>query len=116
MRKWDLPEPKNPEIQMPILPVGSTFLPRSQCLKIPFDELAEMPVQFARDDELVQFLPDGAIVELVGLHDPVDRPENVAFEKVLDKHVSLGSRDEPEGSVVVAALDFAEQAQGLPVV
>ena len=41
-----------------------------------------MLVEFPGDDELVQLLPDGGLVQLVGLHDAVDRPEDVSLEEV----------------------------------
>ena len=53
------------------------------------EELAEVPVEFPGDDELVQLLPDGRLVQLVGLHDAVDGPEDVPFEQVLDLHGGL---------------------------
>ena len=88
-RKCDLPEPKKPEIQMPILPVGSGVLRLVDGVEIPGDELAEVLVEFLGDDELIQLLPDGGIVKLVGLHDAVDGPEDVSFKEVLDEHVGL---------------------------
>ena len=68
-----MPEPKKPEIQMPILP-GDVGVLRALIhgFEIPREELAEVLVEFPGDDELVQLLPDGGIVKLVGLHDAVD--------------------------------------------
>ena len=103
-RKCDLPEPKKPEIQMPILPVGSGFFALIHCFEIPGDELAEVLVEFPCDDELIQLLPDGGIVKLVGLHDAVDGPEDVTFKEILDEHVSLDLRNQLEGPVVVVVL------------
>jgi hypothetical protein len=48
-----------------------------------------MLVQFAGDDKLVQFLPDGGVVELIGLDDPVDGPMDISLKKVLDQHAWL---------------------------
>ena len=52
------------------------------------EELAEMLVEFLGDDELVQLLPDGGIVQLVGLHHAVDRAEDVPLKEVLNLHVA----------------------------
>ena len=64
-------------------------LPLVDGFQIPGDELAEVLVEFPCDDELIQLLPDGGIVKLVGLHDAVDGPEDVTFKEVLDEHFSL---------------------------
>ena len=80
------------------------------------DELAEMQVQFLSDDEFVELLPYGRVVKLVRFHDTVDWPEDISFKEVLDKHDSLDLRDQLERAVIVVALQFAEQTQGLPVV
>ncbi len=58
-------------------------------IEIPRNELAEMLVKFSCDDELIQLLPNGGVVELVGLHDAVDGPEDVTFKKVLDEHCRI---------------------------
>ena len=78
-------------------------LPLVHCFEIPGDELAKVLVEFSRDDKLIQLLPDGGIVKLVGLHDAVDGPEDVSLEEVLDKHGCLDLRNQLEGSVVVIA-------------
>ena len=91
-------------------------LPLVHGFEIPGDELAEVLVEFPGDDELIQLLPDGGIVKLVGLHDAVDGPEDVTFKEVLDEHVSLDLRNQLEGPVVVVVLELAEQPERLPVV
>ena len=58
--------------------------------QIPVDELAEMLVEFAGDHELIQLLPDRGIVQLIGLHYPVDGPADIAFKQVFNQHVRLG--------------------------
>jgi hypothetical protein len=50
------------------------------CLEIPVDELTKVLVKLFGDDEFIEFLPDGGVVKLIGFHDPVDGPEDVAFE------------------------------------
>jgi hypothetical protein len=37
-------------------------------------------IEFFGNDELVEFLPNGGIVELIRFHDPVDRSKDIAFE------------------------------------
>ena len=44
------------------------------------EELAKMPIEFFGDNKLVKFLPDGAVVQLVGLNHAIDRTEDVFFE------------------------------------
>ena len=51
------------------------------------DEVVDVAGQLARDDELVELLPDRGLIELVGLDDAVDGAMDVAFEEVLDLHV-----------------------------
>ena len=87
--KCDLPEPKKPETQTPIFPATSGSFGWSTASQIRREELAEVLVEFPGDDELVQLLPDGGVVQLVGLHDAVDGPEDVPLEEVLDLHVGL---------------------------
>jgi hypothetical protein len=72
--------------------------------EIPRHEFAEMQIQFLRDDELVQLLPDRRSIELVCFHDAIDRSEDIALKEVLDKHYSLNLWDQLESSVVVVVL------------
>ena len=75
--KCDLPEPKKPETQTPILPERSGSFGLSMASSIGREEFAQVLVQLFGDDELVEFLPDGGLVELVGFDDAVDGPVNV---------------------------------------
>ena len=52
------------------------------------EERSQVLVEFPRDHELVQFLPHREGIQLVGLHDPVDRTKDVFLEQVLDPHGS----------------------------
>ena len=65
------------------------------------DELVEVLVEFSGDDKLIQLLPNGGFIELIGLHDAIDGPEDVTFKEVLDKHRRLGLRNQLECPVVV---------------
>lgn len=98
------------------LPGRIGFRPLVDCLKKPGDKLAEMLIELFRDDEFVELLPDGRGIDLIGLHDAVDGPEDVAFEEVLDEHGDLALWNQLEGSVVVLALDLAEEPERLSVV
>src|SRR5882672_2411364 len=75
-----------------------------------------MQIQFLGDDEFVELLPNGRVVELVRLHNAVNRPEDVSFKEVLDKHYGLDLRDKLESAVIVVVLQFPEQPQRLTVV
>ena len=66
-------------------------------IRVGREELAEVLVEFLRDDELVEFLPDGRVVQLVGLHDAVDRAEDVTGKEVFDQH-----RRRPHGTSLKA--------------
>ena len=59
-------------------------------------------------DELVEFLPNRRLVNLVSLYDAVNRPKNVTFKEVLDEHGSLDLRDQLEGAVVVVVFELSE--------
>jgi hypothetical protein len=74
-------EPRDPDAHLAGGVARLTLIDR---LQIPADEAAQVLVEFAGDDELVQLLPDGVVVELVRLHDAVDGPEDVAVEQVFD--------------------------------
>jgi hypothetical protein len=50
------------------------------CLQIPINELSEVLVEFLGNNELIEFLPNGGVVELIRFHDTVDRSKDIAFE------------------------------------
>ena len=54
-----------------------------------------------RHHELVQLLPDGRVVQLVGLDHAVDRSEDVPLKKVFNQHCNSHLWNELEGPVVV---------------
>jgi len=60
-----------------------------QGLAVGGEELPQVLVELPGDDKLIQLLPDRRFVQLVGLHDTVDRPENILLEQVLDLHENL---------------------------
>ena len=87
MRLARAEEPRDPDADLP----GDVGVLRVlDRIAVGREELAEVLVEFPGDDELVQLLPDGQLVQLVGLHDAVDRPEDVLDKEILDLHVSLG--------------------------
>ena len=48
-----------------------------------------MAVEFLRDHELIQLLPDGGFIGLVCLDYAVNAPENIFLKQILDNHVNL---------------------------
>ena len=48
-----------------------------------------MLVEFPCGDELIQRLPDGGIVNLVGLYDAVDGSKDVTFHAAYEKYTGL---------------------------
>ena len=55
-------------------------------IQIGGQELPEMFIQFFGDHELIQFLPYGTVVQLVGLDHTVDGAKNILFEQTFDLH------------------------------
>jgi len=80
------------------------------------EETAEVFVEFAGDDEFVQFLPDRGFIQLVCFDHAVDGAEDVPLEEVLNFHKALSLLHEFESSVVIIVLQLAEKPQRLPVV
>ena len=81
-----MPEPKKPEIHTPTLPVTFGSAGVVDGVQVGAEELAEMDVQLLGDDVLVELLPDGLAVGLVGLDDAVDGAVDLLGEEVLDQH------------------------------
>jgi len=48
-----------------------------------------MLVKFPCKDELVEFLPDRAFVQLMRFYHAVDRAEDIFFKQVLNLHIHL---------------------------
>jgi len=89
------------------LPTQRSRRPRRRCglryrvvamvdpVEIGGEEPADVLVEFLRDDELLKLLPHRGRVELIRLHNAVDRPGDVAFEQVLNQHTA-SSRNQLE--------------------
>ena len=50
------------------------------------EESLDVAGELAGDHKLIELLPDGGLVGLIGLHDAVDGPEDVFLEEVADGH------------------------------
>ena len=55
-------------------------------LDVGAEELPDVAVELAGDDKLVELLPDGGLVDLVGFDHAVDRSKDVLREQVTDTH------------------------------
>jgi len=56
-------------------------------VEIPLEKLPKVAVELFGNHELVELLPNGGLIELVGLHHTVDRTIDIALEQSLDLHV-----------------------------
>ena len=66
---------------------------------VTLEELAKVAVEFIGDDELVQFLPDGLFVQLIGFDDAVDGASDVFSEEFSNLH-GVFSVDQSERPVI----------------
>ena len=77
------------------------------------EEVVEVTLQLARDDVLLELLPDGIV--LADVHDSVDVAVDILREHFLDLH-GCAFLDEIERTVIVAICKLAEEREGTTVI